>query len=368
MKPIPFIDLSYQSNLIRGGVQKKWNKIIENSSFVMGSYLEEFEDSFSKFSGIKNTIGVGNGGDAIEIGIRTLNLPKNSKIYIPVNTFIATATAARRAGYEVQFVDVNEQSGLIDLNTLSSYKILTKDCVIPVHLFGFMVDVKAIKKSLNNNIKIIEDSSQAHGATYDGSPPGSFSNLSTYSFYPGKNLGAFGDGGAITTNNLSTYNKAILLRNYGISKKYNHDIIGFNSRLDPIQAVVLTEKLKFLQEWNLERKNNFELYFSSLKDVEQIEFLKSPNLSDSVYHLTVAKVTNRTELIKFLNKDDISTIIHYPIPLHKSKAFKNYKYKKGEFKNAELLSKKILSLPNYPGLKNNQIEYICEKIRAFYKC
>jgi len=366
MKHIPFIDLSFQTQAIYKSVQKEWDKIINSSSFVMGKYLDDFEKSFSQFTAIKHTIGVGNGGDAIELTLRSLNLPKDSKIFLPVNTFIATATAVTRAGYDVRFIDVNKDDGLINFENLFSNKLTNKSCVIPVHLFGFMVDVSLLKKNLGKNNKIIEDASQAHGAKFNNLPPGTHGQAATYSFYPGKNLGAFGDGGAISTSLSSVEKKVSLLRNYGSIKKYQHDIVGFNSRLDPMQAVVLKEKLKHLDKWNNIRRQNYKKYRDHLKDMEHVELIKEPKFSQSVFHLTVAKVKNRANLIKYLDKNKISTIIHYPVPLHKTKAYKNYNFKKGEFKNAEKMAGEILSLPNYPGMTNQQISYVCEKINNFY--
>ena len=367
IKPIPFIDLSYQTRKINKNVKQKWEEAIKNSSFVMGNSLSKFENEFSKYNAIKYSVGVGNGGDAIELALRALKLPQNSTVLLPVNTFIATATAISRAGLRVKFVDVNQKDGLINFEKLFSSKFNKTSCVVPVHLFGFMVDVETLKNNLKKDIKIIEDSSQAHGAKYNSYSPGNFSSAATYSFYPGKNLGAFGDGGALTTNYKTIKENTMLLRNYGSIKKYDHKVIGFNSRLDPLQAIVLSEKLKFLDRWNIERKLNFYKYEKYLEEINEVRFLKSPDKSDSVYHLTVAKVKKRNDLIKHLEQHQISTLIHYPIPLHKTKAYKNYEYINGEFSNAEKLAKNIISFPNYPGMSEKQIVYVCEKIKNFYQ-
>ena len=364
---VPFLDLSYQTHQIRKKVLTQWDNILDNSSFVLSEELKNFEKQFSHYSHIKYSTGVGNGGDAIEFLLRSLKLAKNSTVYVPVNTFIATAAAVSRAGYKIKFVDINKSDGLMNYETLLNYKIKQGDVVIPVHLFGSMLDVKILKKGLGADVKIIEDASQAHGATFKGDSPGRHSYGATYSFYPGKNLGAFGDGGLVSTNNKQIDKNIKLLRNYGSLNKYKHDLIGFNSRLDPLQAIVLSEKLKYLDDWNDLRKKNFEVYKNTLSDVSQIQFLEIPEYSESVFHLTVVKVQNRPRLMNYLQEKNISTIIHYPYPLHKTKAYSSYKYRKGEFSNSEFLADKILSLPNYPGMTRDKILYVCSEIKKFYK-
>tara|TARA_B110000003_G_C16628116_1_gene525607 strand:- start:38 stop:1141 length:1104 start_codon:yes stop_codon:yes gene_type:complete len=366
MKPIPFIDLGYQTKQVEKNIHSRWKKIIKDSSFVMGNTLESFELEFAKYTNSKHGIGVGNGGDAIELLIRSLNLSKSALIYLPSNTFFATAAAVARAGHKIKFVDVDLNTGHIDIEKLLTYKIKEVDCILPVHLFGSMVDVKTIKSNISPLVSIIEDSAQAHGAKFNNQSPGTHSMGATYSFYPGKNLGAFGDGGIVTTDLKSITNRLKKLRNYGSTIKYQHDIIGFNSRLDPIQAVVLSEKLKWLDSWNEDRRNNFIRYLKNLEDVREVKFLNTNNINGSVYHLTVARVKKRKDLITFLNKNNISTIIHYPIPLHRTKAYKNYAYKAGELKNSEILGREILTLPNYPGMTKKQIDFVCSKVREFY--
>jgi dTDP-4-amino-4,6-dideoxygalactose transaminase len=367
MQKIKFLDLNYQTKIVEKNIFSRWNKLITESNFILGEVLEEFEVEFSNYCNSRYSIGVGNGGDAIELLIRSLNLEKKSRIFIPSNTFFATASAISRSGFEIVFVDIDLESGLISLEKLLNHKLKKTDCILPVHLFGSMVDVKTIKANLFTSVKMIEDSAQAHGATFKQDRPGKYSLGATYSFYPGKNLGGFGDGGIITTNSKIIAEKLKKLRNYGSIKKYKHDLIGFNSRLDPIQAIVLSEKLKYLDTWNQQRKNNFLTYIKNLENIPQVKFLNNGDISGSVFHLTVARVKKRNELVKFLKNNNIDTIIHYPIPLHKTKAYINHPIKKNELKNSEILSKEIISLPNYPGMSMNQINYVCEKIVKFYK-
>tara|TARA_B100001996_G_C18661621_1_gene593304 strand:- start:294 stop:1397 length:1104 start_codon:yes stop_codon:yes gene_type:complete len=367
MKPIPFIDLTYQTKLVEKNIHSRWKRLISNSSFVMGNILQDFENEFSEYANSKFGVGVGNGGDAIELLIRSLNLDKKAKIFVPSNTFFATAAAISRSGHKIKFVDVDLDTGLIDIEKLLNYKIKETDCILPVHLFGSMVDVKTIKSKISPLVSIIEDSAQAHGAKLNNDSPGMHSSGATYSFYPGKNLGAFGDGGMITTNSKNIENKLKKLRNYGSIKKYQHDVIGFNSRLDPIQAVVLSEKLKHLDAWNENRRSNLITYIKNLEHISEVKFLNTNNISGSVFHLTVARVKKRKDLINYLNKNNISTIIHYPIPLHKTKAYKNYSYRENELKNSETLGREIVSLPNYPGMTENQIDFVCSKISEFYR-
>jgi len=367
MESVPFIDLRYQTKKIEKEVKKRWAKILNNSSFVLSEDLSLFEDKFTSFTGIKYAIGLGNGGDALEFLLRSLGLSQNSTVYLPVNTFVATATAVSRAGYKIKFVDVNQTDGLMDFEVLLNYKIKKIDAILPVHLFGSMLDIKEIKNNLDPDVKLLEDASQAHGATFRSDPPGKHSYGATYSFYPGKNLGAFGDGGIVNTKYKQIDKNIKLLRNYGSLKKYKHDLIGFNSRLDPLQAIVLDEKLKYLNDWNKMRRDNFEVYQKLLKDLPQVQFLEIPEFSNSVFHLTVVKVKKRQELINYLQDKNISTIIHYPYPLHKTKAYNSYPHKNNEFINSEVLASEILSLPNYPGMTNNKIEYVFSEIKKFYK-
>lgn len=367
MQEIPFLDLTYQTKIVQKDINSRWDKLISDSNFILGEELNKFEIEYSNYCNIKHSIGVGNGGDAIELLIRSLNLDKKTRIFIPSNTFFATASAISRAGYEIIFVDVDLETGHINLEKLLNHKFKKTDCILPVHLFGSMVDIKTIRSSLMSSIKIIEDSAQAHGATFKNDSPGKHSLGATYSFYPGKNLGAFGDAGMITTNSKRIAERIKKLRNYGSIKKYHHELIGYNSRLDPIQAVVLSEKLKYLDAWNQQRRNNFLLYVKHLETLSEVKLLNNGDTSGSVFHLTVARVKKRNELIQYLSKNKISTIIHYPIPLHKTKAFSYYSTKKNELKNSEILGREIISLPNFPGMSENQINYVCEKLKDFYK-
>ena len=343
---------------------KKINFLIKNNNFVGGKEVLNFEKEFSKFTGSKYCVSLGNGTDALMLAVKSLNLKKNSEVIVPSNTWISTAEAVVAAGLKVIFCDVD----------LNDYSICTRDLkkkissktslIIAVHLYGNPSNMLEIKKIVRNKkIKIIEDCAQAHGARINNKHVGTFGEIGTFSFFPGKNLGCFGDGGAVVTNNKSYYEYILRARNHGALKKYDHKFSGFNSRLDTIQAGILRIKLKNYSKLLRRRREIANIYYKKLSSISKIKLFNIKKNYFSCYHQFVIRTEQRNKLKKFLLKQKISTMIHYPYMLNELKFF-NYKKK---IKNTNMLGKKILSLPISEEHSNREINYICEKIKFFFQ-
>lgn len=362
---IKFLDLKKQYKLIKDEIDKSINGVLNNCNFINGKEKTIFENEFADFIGTNYCLGVGNGTDALEIAIESLNLPENSEVLVQTNTFMATCSACTKNNLNLKFVDIDKETLMIDLDDLKK-KISSKTkLIIIVHLYGGCCNMDKLTELCNkNNILLLEDCAQSHGAKYRGRKLGTFGDASCFSFYPGKNLGAYGDGGAICSNNETLIKKCKKIANLGSEKKYYHDLIGRNSRLDTLQATILSVKLKYLDEWNNRRKEIAKIYDNGLKNIKGIEILKHVDGSDSVYHLYVILVKNREKLSDYLKKNGIDTIIHYPICCHKSKCYKIYN--ENNLPRAEMISDKLLSLPMYAELSNKEVYYILNKLRDFY--
>ena len=358
---VPFNDLSRIHKPIENKVIKNIRSIVNKNSFILGEYVQEFEQNFSKFSNSKYSISCGNGTDAIELVLRALNIKFGDEVIVQANTFIATALAVSRTGATPVFID-NGEDYLLDSDNISKAISKKTKAIISVNLYGQMGDNYLLHKiAKKHNLYFIEDSAQAHGATQNGKSPGKYSIASTYSFYPGKNLGAWGDGGSITTNNKKFADKLIYLRNWGSKKKYFHDVIGYNSRLDPIQAVVLNEKLKFLKEWNINRNEIATFYSENLSPKYILPKVNSGNYH--VWHLYVIRTKKRNQLIDEGKKHNIEFGIHYPRPVHRQKAYSDLKVKK--LVNSEKQANELLSLPMFPMMKKNEMQKVVSFLNNF---
>ena len=341
----------------------KLKKIIKNSSFIGGKELKEFEKNFKKFVGCKYFISVGNGTDALEIAIKSLNLKKGSEIIVPVNTWISTAEAVLTNRYKVSFCDVN----------LDDYTICTKDlkkkinsktkAIIAVHLFGNPANMREIKKIIRNkDIKLIEDCAQAHGSRINNKHVGNFGDVATFSFFPGKNLGAFGDGGGIVTNSKTIAEYCLRAKAHGALIKYDHKFSGRNSRLDTIQSAILNIKLKNYKKILKKRNKIAQIYFNGLKNIKNIKtFILSKNNFYS-FHQFVIRTNERDKLKRYLEKFKIQTMIHYPYMLNELDFFQS----KPKLKNSLYLGRKILSLPISEEHNLSEIVYVIKKIKKFY--
>ena len=360
---IKFLDLKKQYLGIKNEIDTVISDVILESSFIGGKRVEKFENDFSNFLSIKNCVGVANGTDALEIAIEALNLKKNSEIIVPVNSWISSAEAVSRSGHKVVFCDANKDDYLIDISDLEK-KITNKtSAIMPVHLYGQICDMNPILDICKkNNIKIIEDCAQSHGAEYNGKKAGTFGDIGCFSFYPGKNLGAYGDGGAIVTNNNDLALKSRMIANHGRTTKFGHQLIGRNSRLDSIQAAILSVKIKYLDEWIEKRNLVASIYKENLQSNNDVILPKVNNWSKHAFHLYVIRHTNRETFIKYLNTNGIEIGIHYPTIISKTEAYK--KYKNLSFSISDL-SDHILSIPIGEHLSNHEVEKVCKIINEY---
>ena len=345
-------------------ILKKINYLIKNNNFIGGSEVKSFEKEFSKFIRSKFCVTVANGTDALYLSIKALNLKKGSEAIVPVNTWISTAEAVVNAGLKVVFCDINLDDYSIDLNDLRKKISNRTKLILPVHLYGNPSNIIQIKKIAGfKNIKIIEDCAQAHGSSINKKHVGTFGDIGTFSFFPGKNIGCFGDGGAVVTNNKKYFEYILRARNHGALNKYDHKFSGFNSRLDSIQAAVLRIKLRNYNKAIKKRINLAEIYYKNLNDIKGLQLFKLKNGYKSCYHQFVIRTNSRNKLQNFLQKKKISTMIHYPYMLNELQFF-NYKKK---LKNSNHLGKKILSLPISEEHTKKEIIYVCNQIKNFFK-
>ena len=376
---VPFLDLKAQYSKIKDKIQYVINDVCENQKFILGNYVEEFEKSISKYSLSKYAVGVSSGTDALLISLMALGIKSNDIVITTPYTFFATAGAICRVGATPVFIDIDKDTFNMSMEYLDkvilslakmSYGFSRVKAIIPVHLFGQCADMDEILQfAENHNIKVIEDSAQAIGSVYKDKRAGTMGDLSCFSFFPTKNLGAFGDGGMVTTNDKDLYEKLLLLRSHGASPKYHHKIIGGNFRLDEIQAAILYVKLKYLDEWTLKRKLNAKLYNDYFKEYELLDIVTPPVEKEArhIYNQYVIYVKDkRDELIEFLKNNNIGTEVYYPIPLHLQECFSKLGYKKGDFPNSEYAAEHTLALPIYPELNGAMIKYTVEKIKEFY--
>lgn len=372
---VPFVNLSLQHEPIQSQIEQAIGKIIQHGDFILGQELTLFETAFAAASGVKYGVGVACGTDAIALGLEACGINPGDEILIPANTFIATAIGVLQAKAIPILVDCDPETALIDL-TAAATAITTKTkAIIPVHLYGQMVSPRELLDFANrHDLIVFEDAAQAHLAARGGYRAGSFGKAAAFSFYPSKNLGSFGDGGMLITNDRALAEKMRTLRNYGAPSKYLHAEIGTNSRLDNLQAAVLNVKLPYLETWNRWRNCAAQHYNTLLEPLKHQGIVPIENRSDSghIYHLYVIKITekssiDRNTLQQKLAREGIETGIHYPVPCHLQPAYRNLG-NPGDFPNAETLCQQILSLPMYPGLSNTQIELVVGAIERSLNC
>jgi dTDP-4-amino-4,6-dideoxygalactose transaminase len=366
---IPFIDLQVQHKKIAPQINRAIYKIIQRGDFILGEDVLAFEDEFAKFHRARYAVGVSSGTAALFLALKSLGIKNSDEVIVPAFTYIATALAVSYAQAKPVFADIDERTYNISLKSIE--KAITKNtkAIIPVHLYGQPADMKGILKlARENNLKVIEDAAQAHGASItEGSAghkmAGSIGDAGCFSFYPTKNLGAIGDGGMVTTNDEKTYKALLMLRDYGRVSKYEHAMIGYNSRLDTLQAAVLRVKLRKLQEYNDLRIRIAGLYDKLLGDCQEVVLPYRSGALRHVYHAYVIRTKRRDILFKRLRDKAIGTIIYYPIPLHLQKAYQDLGYKEGDFPVSEAMAKEVISLPIYPYLQDKQIKFVARTIK-----
>lgn len=363
---IPFVDLKAQYYSIKKDIDHAIASVIEDTAFIKGKYVQHFEKEFAKLYGVKHCIGVANGTDAIYIIMKMLGIKEGDEVITVANSWISTSETISQTGATPVFIDVDEYF-TIDVSKIESKITNRTKAIIPVHLYGQMADIKPIKQICEKyNLYLIEDCAQSHFSEYEGKKAGLFGIASTFSFFPGKNLGAYGDAGCIITNDDTFAEKFRMYSSHGALVKHTHIIEGINSRLDGLQASILSAKLPYILLWTADRNKKADLYNKYLQGIRNIELPKvRPNTKHS-YHLYVIKAERRDELRAFLQSEGISCEIHYPIPLPFMTAYDYLKTDKSEFKVVKKNQKAILSLPIFPELTEEQIVYIAQKIQDFY--
>ena len=361
---IPLVDLKRQYLSIKNEVDKAIQEVIDKSAFIMGENVQEFENEFAKFCGVKFGVGTSSGTTALHLALLVCGVKQGDEVITVPYTFIATSEAIFHAGGKVVFVDIEDRSYTMDAEKIEAAITERTRAIIPVHLFGQPADMdRIIEIAKKYNLIVIEDACQAHGAEYRGKRVGSLGDTACFSFYPGKNLGAYGDAGMVVTDNEALAEKMRLLRNHGYEKKYYHQIEGYNYRLDAIQAAILRVKLRHLEEWTEKRRRNAQLYNELLKE-SGVKIPLEMEYAKHVYHLYVIKTENRDELSSRLKESDIATAIHYPLPLHIQEAYKYLGYRKGDFSISETCSGELLSLPMFPELREEEIRRIVNIVKG----
>lgn len=362
---IPFLSFEGLHNPIKGELREAFNSVLDSNWFVLGEQVELFEKEYASWNCVNHCIGVSNGLDALTLSLKALNIGQDDEVIVPSNTYIATALAVSHVGAKPVFVEPRIETANINPKLIEASITNRTKAIMPVHLYGQACEMEAIMDIANkHNLFVIEDNAQAHGATYNGRKTGSWGHINATSFYPGKNLGALGDGGAITTDDDELAHKVRVLRNYGSQEKYKNEVLGYNNRLDELQAAFLRVKLKKLDEWTKERNIIADTYIEGLKDVSGIEIFGLADGATSAHHLFVIKAKDRKGLQTKLSEAGVGTLIHYPIPPHLQECYKHLGYNAGDFPIAEKLANEVLSLPLFIGIKNHQIIKVIESIKS----
>lgn len=366
---IPFVSLHKLNNELKTGFLTKVEAILEKGDFITGLELKTFENDYAAYCETTYCVGVNSGLDALKIALKAGGITSGDEVIVPANTFIATWLAVSDIGAVPVPVDAENETG--NLNTKIAEDVITPKtkAIIPVHLYGLPCNMDAVMAlAAKHNLLVIEDNAQAQGALYKGKKTGGIGHINATSFYPSKNLGAAGDAGAITTNNPKLYEQAVLYRNYGSSQKYIHQLVGYNTRLDTLQAAFLNLKLHRLNELNNLRIKLAERYSTQLQDLAGITLpAKTLTHCRQIYHLYTIRTPQRDKLRNYLREQGIETGIHYPVPPHLQQAYHYLGYGKGAFPVTEKISNTTLSLPMYYGLTEEQVDYVCDKVRAFFR-
>lgn len=362
---VPFVDLKAQYSSIKSEIDEAISRVVSETAFVAGKYAAAFESEFAEYIGAAECVAVANGTDAIEIALAALDIGPGDEVIVPANTFFATAEAVANIGADAVFVDCDSNFYNIDTAKIEEKITPRTKALIPVHLYGLPAEMDAVMQiARKHGLKVIEDSAQAHGARYKGQTVGTFGDAATFSFYPGKNLGAYGDAGAIVTSNSEVAERCRLIANHGQPTKYRHTIVGRNSRMDGIQAAVLSVKLRHLDDWLDARRSHASRYNELLADTG-IALPIAPDDRTHTYHLYVIRLKNRDAVAARLNEAGIDTGLHYPTALPFLEAYADIGYAPADFPVASAQMSELLSLPMYAELTDEMIDHVCAELRSF---
>jgi len=365
---IPFLNFSATHQPMKAEMMNAFEKVYDSNWFVLGEQVKAFESNYAAFNQVNHAVAVSNGLDALHIALKTLNIGPGDEVIVPSNTFIATVLAVSYVGATPVFVEPNMHTYNIDPSKIEAAITPKTKAIMPVHLYGQaceMTDIMRIAEKYN--LKVIEDNAQAQGATYQDKLTGSFGHINGTSFYPGKNLGALGDSGGITTNDTILAEKAKVLSNYGTRVKYVNDEIGFNMRMDECQAAFLNVKLNYLPTWIEQRQEIANWYNQHLSNIEGLILPTVAQHATHTYHLYVVRTTKRDALMQHLSENEIGTLIHYPIPPHLQQAYANLGFSKGDFPIAEEIAHTCLSLPIWPGMNETEVAFVATSIKQFFQ-
>ncbi len=364
---VPFVDLKAQYDSIRYEVAAAIQRVLESTAFAAGPFVAQFEKEFAAFCGTTYATCVGSGTSALWLALLACGVGPGDEVITVPNTFIATAEAISQTGARPVFVDIDEETYLMKPELLEAAITLRTKAVIPVHLYGQVADMDPIVECAKaHGLYVIEDACQAHGATYKGKRAGSIGDAGCFSFYPGKNLGAYGEGGAVITDNQQIAQRIAILKDHGQSEKYYHAVVGWNDRMDGIQGAVLSVKLKYLEEWNAARRGNARLYRDLLSAVDGVRVPKESPYGEHIYHVYAVKARDRGGLMKHLASSEVFCNIHYPVPIHLQEAYRFLGLGRGSYPVAERCCDDIVSLPMFAELTPEQVRYVADRVSYFY--
>ncbi|SNB46140.1 DegT/DnrJ/EryC1/StrS aminotransferase family protein [Geobacter sp. DSM 9736] len=364
---IPFLDLKAQYQTISREINDAMQQVITACAFSGGKYVSQFEDEFASFCGCGASIGVGSGTEALWLALLGLGIGPGDEVITVPNTFIATVEAISLCGADPVFVDVDEQSYTMNPQLIEAAITPRTKAVIPVHLFGQPADMDPIMAiARKHGLYVIEDACQAHGAAYKGKVAGTIGDAGCFSFYPGKNLGAYGEAGGVVTGDPQLADRIKMLRDHGQSQKYYHNVVGVNSRMDGIQGAVLSVKLKYLDAWNEKRRAHAKRYCALLQGVEEVVLPREMEYVRHVFHIFAVRVKDRESFMQALTAKGIGCGIHYPVPVHLQEAYSSLQLGKGSFPVAERHGEEFVSLPLFPEMEASQVEYVAETIKDYF--
>jgi dTDP-4-amino-4,6-dideoxygalactose transaminase len=367
--PVPFVDLQAQYRSIKAEIDVAVQRVLDTSAFILGREVETFERAFAEYVGARECVGVSNGTAAIQLALQACGVGQGCEVIVPANTFFATAEAVSTAGATPVFVDCDPVTYNLDASKIEAAVTERTRAVLPVHLYGQPADLDAVAEvAERHDLIVIEDAAQAHGARYKGRRVGPLARAGCFSFYPGKNLGAYGEGGAVVTDDAEVARRLRMLRDHGSEQKYRHELVGYNMRLEGIQGAVLGVKLKYLDEWNALRRAHAARYRELLAPLAEAGTLALPReapYAEHVYHLFVVQSDARDTLQRYLSAAGVQTGIHYPVPVHLQPAYAALGHREGDFPVAESQSRRVLSLPMFAELSEQQLKYVADALADF---